>query len=176
MNIAHHLIRAGRIHGAKPAVARGANVVLSYEALADKVTRLASALTNRLELRAGDRVGLALKNCTEYPVLMYACWHAGLVAVPVNAKLHPSELAFIVENSGARVCFATADIAGEVANAIEDQAKLIEVGSDEYHTLASTDAVRCRRAPRTIRRGFFTPAAPPVDPKAPPLPTAIYSP
>ena len=139
MNIAHHLIRAGRVHGAKPAVARGANVVLSYEVLADRVTRLATGLTNRLGLRAGDRVGLLLKNCTEYPELMYACWHAGLVAVPVNAKLHPNEFAFIVDNSGARVCFATADIAGDVANVIGDETRLIEVGSDEYHRLTSGD-------------------------------------
>jgi acyl-coenzyme A synthetase/AMP-(fatty) acid ligase len=27
---------------------------------------------------------------------MFACWHAGLVAVPINAKLHPKELEFIL--------------------------------------------------------------------------------
>ena len=35
---------------------------------------------------------------------------AGLVAVPVNAKLHPRELAYILEHSSARLCFASPDL------------------------------------------------------------------
>jgi len=42
-----------------------------------------------------------MKNCPEYLEAMYAIWWAGLAAVPVNAKLHPREVAFIVEDSGA---------------------------------------------------------------------------
>jgi acyl-CoA synthetase (AMP-forming)/AMP-acid ligase II len=45
---------------------------------------------------------------------MFACWHAGLVAVPMNAKLHPKELAYIVENSGAKLCFVTPDLESAV--------------------------------------------------------------
>ena len=55
-----------------------------------------------------------MKNCPQYFESMYAAWHAGLCAVPINAKLHPREFAYILENSGARICMATADLAGKL--------------------------------------------------------------
>ena len=156
MNIAHHLIRAGRVRGNQPAVARGAQVVLTYAALAERVARLAGAF-GALSLSAGDRVGLLLKNCVEYPELLYACWHAGLVAVPINAKLHPSEFAFIIENSGARVCFATPDIASDIASVIEDSVRLIEVETEEYRALVSArHAPLCPRGPNDPAWLFYT--------------------
>jgi long-chain acyl-CoA synthetase len=53
-------------------------------------------------LAPGDRVAIVMKNAPEYLEAMYAAWWAGLVAVPVNAKLHEKEVAYIVEQSGAR--------------------------------------------------------------------------
>ena len=51
-----------------------------------------------------------MKNCPEYYELLFACWHAGLTAVPMNAKLHAKEFAYILENSGAKACFVTPDL------------------------------------------------------------------
>ncbi len=45
--------------------------------------------------------------------MLYGIWHAGLAAVPANAKLHGAELGYILEHSGARVCFASAEVAGD---------------------------------------------------------------
>lgn len=45
--------------------------------------------------RRGDRVLLFLRNGFEYPVMMLAPIRAGMVVVPVNAKLHPREVAWI---------------------------------------------------------------------------------
>jgi long-chain acyl-CoA synthetase len=59
-----------------------------------------------------------MKNCPEYYEVMFACWHAGLVAVPMNAKLHPKEFAYILENSGARACFVTADLASSIPSGL----------------------------------------------------------
>jgi long-chain acyl-CoA synthetase len=39
-------------------------------------------------LQAGDRVALFMANCPQYLELLYGIWHAGLVAVPINHKLH----------------------------------------------------------------------------------------
>ena len=100
---------------------------------------MAGAFRVTLGLKTGDRVGLALKNCVEYPELLYACWHAGLVAVPINAKLHPREFAFIIENSGAQVCFVTTETSQDVAAVIDERTRLIEVGSSEYCALAKTN-------------------------------------
>jgi acyl-CoA synthetase (AMP-forming)/AMP-acid ligase II len=56
-----------------------------------------------------------MKNCPEYAEAMFACWHAGLVAVPINAKLHPRELEYILGHSGCRLCVATPDLFSGVA-------------------------------------------------------------
>jgi len=134
MNIANHMLRAGRVFPDRPAVALGDVSLHSYRSLAERVARLAEAFTRTLGLRAGERVALALENCPEYLEILYACWHAGLVAVPMNAKLHASEFAYILENCGARLCFATADTASEVAS-LE---RVIAVTDREYEALVTT--------------------------------------
>ena len=96
-------------------VAHGPRAVLSYGALAERSARLAGALRERCRLAPGDRVAIAARNCVEYVEILYAVWHAGAAAVPVNAKLHGAELGYILEHSGARMCFASPGLDGEIA-------------------------------------------------------------
>ena len=56
-----------------------------------------------LGLEPGDRVAFALANSPRILEVLFGCFAAGLVVVPVNARLHAREMAYIVENSGARV-------------------------------------------------------------------------
>jgi len=113
VNVAQLLARSAHAYPALPALARGERVTCSYAELAARVSRLAAGLM--LRLSPNERVALVMKNCPQYVELLFACWHAGLCAVPVNAKLHPRELEFILQNSGARLCFATADLIDSVA-------------------------------------------------------------
>ena len=76
--------------------------VCSYGRFGERIARLASGLRGRLGLSAGDRVLLWMENRPEFLELLFACWHAGLIAVPANARLHPKEIAHIVADSGAR--------------------------------------------------------------------------
>jgi long-chain acyl-CoA synthetase len=110
MNLVHLLLRSARWLPERPALALGRQPVLTYARLAERVQGLSSGLLNRLKLKANDRVAIAMKNCPEYYELLFACWHAGLTAVPMNAKLHPKEFAYILENSGAKACFVSADL------------------------------------------------------------------
>lgn len=140
MNLALWLERAGKSHSDHAAVGLGTNVLLSYGNLAGRVARLAAALADRCGLRPGDRVAIAAKNCADYITLLYAIWHAGLAAVPANAKLHGAELGYILEHSGARVCFATAGADDAIAPyAPKSLERLITVGSSEYQTLFTAD-------------------------------------
>ena len=125
MNVAQLLVRSAHAYPSLPALARGERVSCTYAELAARVSRLAAALA--LRLSPGDRVALVMKNCPQYAELLFACWHAGLCAVPVNAKLHPRELEFILQDSGARLCFATADLFGAVAPLQSSVAGLDEV-------------------------------------------------
>jgi long-chain acyl-CoA synthetase len=59
-----------------------------------------------------------MKNCPEFYEVLFACWHAGLTAVPMNAKLHAKEFAYILDNSGARACFVSEDLAASIPSAL----------------------------------------------------------
>jgi long-chain acyl-CoA synthetase len=140
MNLAYWLARAGSSHGDLPALGLGSQVVRRYGDLAKRAAQLASSLRERLTLRPGDRVAIAAKNCPEYVKLMFGVWHAGLAAVPTNAKLHGRELGYILEHSGARVCFATDDVAAETArHAPATLERLVTIGSAEYEALFTAD-------------------------------------
>ena len=114
MNLALWLERAGKSYPDRPAVASGARAVLSYGELAARAARLAGGL-RALGLQPGDRVVIAAKNSIRYLELLYGVWHAGLVAVPANAKLHAAELGYILAHSGARVCFVSPELESAVA-------------------------------------------------------------
>ena len=125
VNLAQLLVRSAHAYPALPALARGERVTCTYSDLAARVARLAAGLA--LRLSPNERVALVMQNCPQYVELLFACWHAGLCAVPVNAKLHPRELEFILENSGARLCFASADLFDSVAPLAASVACLEEV-------------------------------------------------
>lgn len=158
MNLANHLVRAGASRGDRPAVARGGAVLLHYGELADRAARVAGALRTVFGLAPGDRVALAMKNCPAFLEILYGCWHAGLVAVPINAKLHKSEFAYILENSGARLCFSTAELT-ETISALQGDAleRVIEVDSDEHAHVLGADAIPCEtRMPQDPAWLFYT--------------------
>src|SRR6266545_2677023 len=93
MNIASWLHRAGLAHPARPAVGQGAEVRWSYGELAGRAARLAGALRS-YGLAPGERVAIAAKNAASYLEILYGIWHAGLAAVPANARLHGAELGY----------------------------------------------------------------------------------
>jgi long-chain acyl-CoA synthetase len=128
MNLAHLLLRSARWLPERPALALGRRTVRSYREMAQRVARLASGLLRKFSLEKGDRVAIAMKNCPEYYEVMFACWHAGLTAVPMNAKLHAREFAYILDNSGAKACFVSEDLAASIPSGLvlEDQLFLDE--------------------------------------------------
>lgn len=109
MNIAEWLRRTAQRNPDNPALLSGEHCVATYAEFEASVTRLAAAITERLGIRPGDRVALFMPNRTEYLEVLYAIWHAGAAVVPVNHKLHPKELAWILENAEAKAVFVAGD-------------------------------------------------------------------
>ncbi|MFC5430868.1 class I adenylate-forming enzyme family protein [Paraburkholderia denitrificans] len=130
-NLAHTLVLAAEASPDRVAVFHGAGTFATFAELADRAARGAHGLREQLGLSAGDRVALVMKNCPQYVELLYAIWHAGLCAVPVNAKLHASEVRHIVADSGARVCFVNS------AQNFPDTVTIV-AGSTEYRSLFAT--------------------------------------
>src|SRR5580658_9515415 len=125
MNLALLLSNAARSFPERPAVSVGDRRLYNYDAYGSLSARIAAALSGRLALRPGDRVALAMTNNPEYLAVLFAIWRAGLVAVPVNAKLHPREIAFIASDCGARLCIASPDLAGPLAPSLPSETRLL---------------------------------------------------
>jgi long-chain acyl-CoA synthetase len=75
---------------------------LTYAELDDRSARLATLLGEQ-GLEPGDRVGVMLPNVLDFPVVYYGVLRAGGVVVPMNVLLKRREIAFYLEDSGAKL-------------------------------------------------------------------------
>ena len=160
VNLAALLEHAARKWPRLPAVAHGAHAVRSYQDLANRSARLAAAFA-AAGLRGGDRVALVSRNAPAYIEALFGCWWAGLTAVPVNAKLHPRELVFVLADSGARWAFI--DEAWErpisrITTEAPDLARVVQLGSADYERLlaAASPASIAAVEPSTAAWLFYT--------------------
>ncbi len=117
-NLANLLVRASSIWPDRRALSSGATVHATYREFAARARCIGGSLLNDYRLRPGDRVGIVMANRPEYLEVLYGIWFAGLIAVPINARLHAREMAFILRDSGASLCFASPELAGLVADSV----------------------------------------------------------
>jgi long-chain acyl-CoA synthetase len=110
MNLAHWLIAAAAHRPQAPALYHGQTLVADYGAFADGARRLAAWLQDQ-GIAPGDRVAIYSKNVPDYLVVLYGIWITGAVAVPINAKLHGREAAFILHNADCAMVFTQAALA-----------------------------------------------------------------
>lgn len=108
MNLAVWLERIAAVHGDAPALCQGQTVLADYHRFQAQAAAVAGALCAR-GVQAGDRVALFAKNIPEYLVALYGIWRMGAVVVPINAKLHPRETAWILQDAGAVLALITDD-------------------------------------------------------------------
>ncbi len=117
MNLALWLTRTTQRRGDRPAIGHGTRVWCSYDQLARRAAQL-SAWLRAQSVAPGDRVGLFLTNRPDYLVMLWGIWWTGAAAVPINAKLHVREAAWILRHSGARLAFCDADTQTELTTAL----------------------------------------------------------
>lgn len=109
---------------------------LNYAELDQQVGRIAGSLLAAHGLQPGDRVGIAMTNCAEFFPCVFGAWRAGLTAVPINAKLHPRETSWILENCNAKLVIMTPDIAASVSEAPDAYwPEIIATDSKDYQSL-----------------------------------------
>ncbi|HEX7380685.1 MAG TPA: AMP-binding protein [Nevskiaceae bacterium] len=77
----------------------------SYAAWDDAVARTAGLLSQRYDLRAGDRVAVIARNCAEQPLLHLACARLGALFVPLNWRLAGPELEYLLGNCDPKIVF-----------------------------------------------------------------------
>ncbi|GFE49847.1 AMP-dependent synthetase [Roseobacter cerasinus] len=116
MNLALWLERTALATPERPALYAGRDLVATYGEFWARARAIAGALKAR-GVGPGDRVAIFMGNCPEYLIAFYGIWCAGAVVVPINAKLHGREAAYILGNAGASVVFASAGLAETLAEA-----------------------------------------------------------
>lgn len=139
MNPAIWLARTATRVPDAPALMRGTDCLADYADFARRAAGIGAALAAR-GIAAGDRVALFAANCTEYLEALYGIWWAGAVAVPINAKLHEKEAAWIVADSGTSLVFCDDKSADALTPHVG--VPVLSVGHAGYDAMRQTDPGR----------------------------------
>jgi long-chain acyl-CoA synthetase len=146
MNVAEWLAASARLRPDAPALLTGFDLDADYATFARRSAAIGAALSREYGIAPGDRVGLFATNCTQYLECLYGIWWMGAVAIPINAKLHAREAAWICSDAGAKLTFVSDDTVAALMEARDElpaAMKTLSVDSDAY---------------RTMREGVGTPA------------------
>lgn len=90
----------------RPAVIFGDDLI-TYADLDDMACRIARLLHD-YGVRRGDHVAMCMENRSEYLAIAWGCAYAGTYFTPISSRLHGDELAYILDDCGARVVFVSA--------------------------------------------------------------------
>src|ERR1017187_253818 len=99
MNLARALAKSAQRHPDKTALFWGGSQ-FSYGNLWSGSLWVAERLRSEFGVRAGDRVGLWLKNRPEFVPALFGILQTGAVVVPINNFLKPPEVNFILADAG----------------------------------------------------------------------------
>ena len=135
MTEAQWLKKIALTHPKAPALAHGQEVVCDFANMADDAGQLAGGLLEA-DLSSGDRIAIFAANTPFYITALYGIWWAGLVAVPINAKLHQDEVAFILGHAEIKIIFVTKETRS-VAEKAASQCRhdVVVIGLDEWQNL-----------------------------------------
>ena len=110
----------------------------TYTQFAERVSRLAGAI-REAGVERGDRVAFLSTNCHRLLEAYYGVLEAGAVLLPLNIRLSPNELAYILNDSGARLLFLEKQFMGMVdsfhssVNTVRSFILLNDTGAETPH-------------------------------------------
>lgn len=137
MNIAEYLYRTAVLTPTREALFWGKACVADYDQFLQRAGQVAAWLEAE-GAGKGAPVGIFMKNLPDYLIVQYGIWMAGAVAVPINAKLHGREAAWIIENAEAQIVFCDTSLASALQEA-GTQAQLMDVQSGAYEAVRTTE-------------------------------------
>ncbi len=91
---------------------------ITYREMAAGTRSLAAGLAG-LGIAFGDRVGVMLPNIGAFPLTWLALARLGAIMVPINVRYTPREIAYVLDDSGARMLVTEAALLDEVRDAPE---------------------------------------------------------
>ena len=157
MNIAEILLRSAKNSPTRVAILVGDEDYLSYKQLSSRVACLGKGLKLKYDLKPNDRVAIFSANCKEYLEALYAIYWIGAVSVPINHKLHPKELSYILEDSGARVLMVSDELSNTIKDITYSTKQILVLGSPDYEkTFSDPGAQILRRELEDVASLFYT--------------------
>ena len=108
MQLTHCLTRALAINPNGPICIRADGSHRSYREGVNRISRLAAGL-RAIGVQEGDRVGILSLNSEFFTEAIMANLWAGAITVPLNWRLTPHELSFLMEDAGVSVLFVDSE-------------------------------------------------------------------
>ncbi len=103
---------------------------LTYSALAERSRALGAGLES-LGVAQGGRVAMVSQNSARLLTLLFGAPSSGRVAVPINFRLSPVEVAYIVEHCGADVLLVDPELEAALADVTAPTKLTIGIDTDE---------------------------------------------
>jgi long-chain acyl-CoA synthetase len=138
MNVAEWLAATARMRPDAPALLTGFDLDADYRTFARRAAAIGAGLSCQYGVAPGDRVALFATNCTQYLECLYGIWWMGAAAIPINAKLHGREAAWIMSDAGAKLAFVSDETVQPLAEAKSDlprAMKTLSVDSEAYRAM-----------------------------------------
>jgi long-chain acyl-CoA synthetase len=138
MNVAEWLAATAKLRPEAPALLTGFDLDADYKTFASRAAAIGAALARDHGIAPGDRVALFASNCTQYLECLYGIWWCGAVAIPINAKLHGREAAWICNDAGAKLAFVSDDTVAALMEAkgeLPAAMKTLSMDSAAYRAL-----------------------------------------
>ena len=134
MRITQALGRAVTVAGKRIATIDGERR-RTWKEVGERVARIAGGL-HEMGIGDGDRVAILANNCDRFFEAYFAVAWAGAVLVPLNTRLARPELAFQLEDAGARLLLFGEEYAETAADLIDRGAVAVAVGLDGSSALS----------------------------------------
>lgn len=99
---------------------------LTFAELEERTRRVVSGLAE-LGVGTGDRVAIVMRNRVEFAETFFGAVTLGAVAVAVNFRLSPDEIAYVLADSGAKVVVTELAYEQSVATALDNEALEVRV-------------------------------------------------
>lgn len=122
---------------------------LSWAELAQRVDNLAGWMQAK-GIAPGDRVALLLTDGAPFLTTLLACGKIGAIAVLLNWRLAPAEIAWIAANSEPAITFANPRFAHLLADAAAGEVELVDethAGDGFFESVVSNSAHKIQQAP-----------------------------
>jgi long-chain acyl-CoA synthetase len=132
-NLATILTQTAEDHGERIAL-KFDDTEVSYEQVNEGSSRVAGMLAEK-GFEVGDRIAVMLPNVPYFALVYYGVLRAGGVVVPINPQYESSEVAYHLNDSGAKLLFAWHDFSDAAEKgAGEAEVEVISVAPDEFES------------------------------------------